>query len=125
MKRFLLSMTALAVMSLACGQQIVTPTPEPTPTASPQPAATLSPTAPPTASATEAEQTETATVRAALVNVRAEPGGEVVGQLTAGTDVRVIGCEGDWCEIEADEASGFVFIGCLSVDSGKGCIADE
>jgi hypothetical protein len=95
---------------------------------------TFTPTAPPpnltpspaparaTPSAT-AEAVQTATVRAALVNLRATPDGEVIGQLQAGTDVRIIECGADWCEIEADGMTGFVFIGCLSLADGRGCVA--
>lgn len=114
----------LALTALACGQQIGTPTPAPTPTRPaasatiPVPAATGTPSAVATV-----EEAERATVRAAMVNVRSEPNGEVVGQLIAGTDVRVIGCDADWCEVEADDISGFVFVGCLSIADGKGCIA--
>jgi uncharacterized protein YraI len=102
-------MSAIAIPTL-------TPTvPPPTSTPSPAPARV-------TPSAT-AEDVQTATVRAALVNLRATPDGEVIGQLQAGTDVRIIECGADWCEIEADGMTGFVFIGCLSLADGRGCVA--
>ena len=115
----ILAILAAILANMACvmsAMQVPAPTPTApatTPTA-PAPAPTASPSAVPT----EAEA-DTATVRAALVNVRAEPNGEVVGQLIAGTDVRVIGCDADWCEVETDDLTGFVFVGCLSISDRR------
>jgi hypothetical protein len=120
----ILAILALILASLACGQQIVTPAPtaQPSPLS---PSATPAPTVTPTATPHEEheEDVQTATVRAALVNVRTEPEGEVVGQLEAGTDVRVIECADGWCEVEADELTGWIFQGCLSIADGQGCEA--
>jgi uncharacterized protein YraI len=117
MRKFLV----LAVIVLCgCNPYVATLTPTltaPVPTVTPSPApARVTPSA-------TAEDVQTATVRAALVNVRATPDGEVIGQLQAGTDVRIIECGADWCEIEADGMIGFVFIGCLSLADGRGCVA--
>lgn len=132
MKRFLLSMTALVVMSLACGQY-VTPTPlTPTP-----PAATLTPSLAPSATVAataRAVATEIAknfvVVRQAVVNVREAPCdakgdncGVVVGSVTAGQSVELVGkCNKDgWCQIV--DPAGYVFQGCLSIADGQGCEA--
>lgn len=137
MKRVFLTLLTLVLASLACGQY-VTPTPEAAATVSyPAPQQvppSPTPTVPATAAATEAGA-EVATVRAATLNVRQEPCdrngencGDVIGQVQAGTDVRVIACGTDpdepgynWCEIE--DPAGFVFIGCLSIAEGQGCSA--
>jgi uncharacterized protein YgiM (DUF1202 family) len=119
MKRVLLPLGILILASLSCNQAVVTVTPS----ATLAPSATLPATATAAPSATATDDGQTAQVRAALVNVRQSPGGEVVGQLQAGTDVRVIGCEADWCEIQADDLTGFVFVGCLSIATGQGCEA--
>ena len=73
----------------------------------PSPTATLSP--------------DMAQIVAPVVNVRAKPDGDVIGTLKAGDAVTVLSCDGNWCEI-ADPA-GYVFKGCLSVESGLGCEA--
>jgi SH3-like domain-containing protein len=62
-------------------------------------------------------------VRVAFVNVRAEPNGEVVGQIENGTSVLVIECIDDWCQIEADKFDGYVFRGCLTGNEDLGCTA--
>jgi uncharacterized protein YraI len=122
--RLRIAFVVLALSVLACGQYVGTPTPAVTPEPQEAPP-TVTPSPAParvTPSATT-EDVQTATVRAALVNVRATPDGEVIGQLQAGTDVRIIECGADWCEIEADGMTGFVFIGCLSLADGRGCVA--
>jgi uncharacterized protein YgiM (DUF1202 family) len=124
-RRFSLALGMLVITSLACGQ-FVTPTPavSDTPTPPPSPSATAAPSATPTATRTLADvQTTSATVRAALVNVRAEPGGEVIGQVEAGTDVLVIGTDdsGDWVQIA--EPAGWLWGGCLE-GSTRGCEAE-
>jgi uncharacterized protein YgiM (DUF1202 family) len=109
----------LVLSSLACTQAVVTPTP-PAPTTlppSPTPAATVTPQA----TGTALVDVQTAIVRAALVNVRANPGGEVVGQIEAGQEVEIVGTDGDWVQI-ADPA-GWVWAGCLSGINEKGCTA--
>jgi hypothetical protein len=117
--RFSLILVVMTVMTIACAIQVPS-------TAAPTP--TVTPTAAPTSSPTDEVSRQSATVRAALVNVRAEPEGEVVGQLEAGTDVRVIECGDDpdepdyqWCQIV--EPAGWVFQGCLSIADGQGCEA--
>jgi hypothetical protein len=114
----ILVILALILASLACGQQIVMPTPQATPTPPPSASPSPVPTLTATPRATEAAA-DTAVVRAAMVNVRQSPGGDVIGQLIAGTDVLVIGCVDDWCEVETDDLTGFVFIGCLSISDRR------
>lgn len=111
----ILAILALILASPACVMSAAQIVPTPTRTAFPTP----TPTPRPQATGTEVVR-QIAVVRAALVNVRAEPGGEVIGQLVAGTDVRIIGCADGWCEIEP---GGYVFQGCLSINDGLGCEA--
>jgi uncharacterized protein YgiM (DUF1202 family) len=108
----------LALAQLACIMSAMqVPTATPTPTATPVPTATITPFP-------AAEDGQTAVVRAALVNVRQSPDGEVVGQVEAGQSVTVLGYsdDGEWAQIEAAEISGWIFAGCLQ-GSSKGCIA--
>ena len=129
--KVLTTVLALLLSTLACGQYI-TPTPDNSPTTAvttPAPA-TLAPSATPTqpAPSRTAEAGEVATVKAALVNVRAEPAGEVVRQLEAGQAVTVLDIvtleNGEqWAQIETEGAAGYVFLGCLSIGEGKGCVA--
>jgi uncharacterized protein YgiM (DUF1202 family) len=117
--KVLLSAVVILLSSIACsiqkgGPVATTPvtTPVTTPTTVP---ATASPA--PTIAATEADD-QTAVVRAAVVNVRAKPGGEVVGQVEAGQEVTVLETDGDWVRIEG----GWIWGGCL-VGSTRGCEA--
>jgi uncharacterized protein YgiM (DUF1202 family) len=115
--RTILAVCVLILSSLACGQYVGTPTPAPTTLPpSPTPAATVTPQATGTA-----EDVQTAIVRAALVNVRTSPGGEVVGQIEAGQEVEIVGTDGDWVQIADPE--GWVWAGCLSGINEKGCTA--
>jgi uncharacterized protein YgiM (DUF1202 family) len=118
--RVLLVITVLAFAQLAClmsAMQVPTTTPTPSPTATPVPTATVTPFP-------AAEDGQTAVVRAALVNVRSSPDGEVVGQVEAGQSVTVLGYsdDGEWAQIEAAEIGGWIFSGCLQ-GSEKGCVA--
>ena len=119
-----LAIAVLALSALACGQYVptVTPTPSPVPptaaaTATPEPTRTPEPTA-----TAEAELVQTtATVRQAVVNIRSEPGGAVIGYLEAGDEVTVLEIDGDWVRV----AEGWIWAGCLDgVDSQKGCEAE-
>jgi hypothetical protein len=129
MIRVLFALAVLSLASLACGGQFVatvTPTSQPpqvvtqvTPVSTPTntPASALPPSPVPTAA-------DVATVVQATVNLRAEPDGAVIGSLAAGDSVTVIRCDADWCEIETEQMSGFIFAGCLSgYGEGKGCEA--
>jgi hypothetical protein len=105
----ILAILALILASLACGQQIVTPTPTVSPppafpTPSPAPTVTERPRA------TEAA-VNTVTIRA-VVWIRSEPDGVRIGSLETGQSVELIGCDGDWCEVRTDVLSGYVFRGC-------------
>jgi hypothetical protein len=122
MKR--LAFLLLVIPMLACGQYI-TPTPTATevpntptiPTPTPFPTSTPEPVD--VGNATQ----EAVTVLQAVVNVRSEPGGAVVGSLAAGDPVTVTGCADNWCEI-SQPISGFVWMGCLSnKPDGLGCEA--
>jgi hypothetical protein len=107
MNRVLLSMTALLVMSLACQQAVIVPTPSPSSTA---PSSTA--TAKPTQTSVPAQDVQTATIQA-TVYVRAEPDASSpeIGSLTTGEVVEIVTCAGDWCQIEPE---GYVWRGCLS-----------
>ena len=60
---------------------------------------------------------------AGSVNVRSEPGGEVVGQIFSDQSVTVLACVDGWCQIVADELTGFVYEGCLSIETERRCEA--
>jgi hypothetical protein len=120
-RKVLTTVLVLVLSSLACMEQVVTPTPtvspvEPTP--SPLPA---TPTRRAVPSATAEADVQTAVVRAALVNVRAMPDGEVIGQIEAGQEVEIVECQDNWCLLV--EPAGYVFQGCLSIADGQGCTA--
>jgi hypothetical protein len=120
--KILTTVLVLVLSSLACMEQVATPTPaamEPSPTPSPVPA-TATRRAAPSATA-EAQDVQTAVVRAALVNVRAMPDGEVIGQIEAGQEVEIVECQDNWCLLI--EPAGYVFQGCLSIADGQGCEA--
>jgi uncharacterized protein YgiM (DUF1202 family) len=123
--RIYLVFLVLALSSLACMEQVatVTPTtqavinvttavtPMADPTQTPSPTPTAAPVTP-----------QAVIVSRAVVNVRQEPGGAVVGTLEEGDTVTVLGCTDDWCKIE--RPSGWVFRGCLEgLSDGRGCEA--
>jgi hypothetical protein len=117
--KILTTVLVLVLSSLACMEQVATPTPavsaaEPAPTPSPVPASATRRAAPsPTAEA----DVQTAVVRAAFVNVRAMPDGEVIGQIEAGQEVEIVECQDNWCLLV--EPAGYVFQGCLSEVAGE------
>jgi len=91
----------------------------PAPTASPAPTSTSVPTV------TATEASNVATVRVPFVNVRSTPGGTVVRQIEAGTEVTVLEIVtddqgGEWVRIGEGE---YIFKGCLSIADGRGCEA--
>jgi hypothetical protein len=123
-KPILAAILTLILSSLACMEQVappsvsgmftaVAPTPSPLP-------ATPTRRAAPSATATS-EDVQTAVVRAAFVNVRAMPDGEVIGQIEAGQEVEIVECQDNWCLLV--EPAGYVFQGCLSIAEGQGCVA--
>jgi hypothetical protein len=115
------ALIVLTLAALACGEFVGTPTPTPPAPATSPPSPTAAATVTPQATGTASADVQTAIVRAALVNVRANPGGEVVGQIEAGQEVEIVGCVDGWCEIA--EPAGYVFQGCLSIADGLGCEA--
>lgn len=123
MTRVRLAFLLLALASWACMEQIPTATP------TPPPPGTHTPTAPPpalrvTPSIQPTDAAQIAEVVVPVVNVRQSPGGEVVGQLAQGETVTILLCDGEWCKIEYDQTTGYIFAGCLSVNpNGLGCSA--
>jgi hypothetical protein len=105
------ALIALALASLACMEQIATPTQVPTPSPS-SPTPTPAPTATERPRTTE-EAVNTVTIRA-VVWIRSEPDGVRIGSLETGQSVELISCDGDWCEVRTDILSGYVFRGCTS-----------
>ena len=122
MKPILAAILALILAGLACNVYIapdvpVSPTPDtgsdtgtPTKTAKPILAATKTPAS-----------IETAEVVRAVVNVRQEPGGAVIGYVEAGQTVTILYCGTDnskddynWCEIELSEQTFWIWRGCLT-----------
>lgn len=115
--KLLLSAVVILLSSLACTQVVTVPTPTLAPTVQPAATATRVP-------APATEEPQTAKIVAPTVNVRRSPGGDVVRQIYAGQAVYIVGCVDGWCQIKADDFSGFVWQGCLSVNpSGLGCEA--
>jgi uncharacterized protein YgiM (DUF1202 family) len=113
----ILAILAAILASLACTQVVQIPTP----TVPPLPSATSTAKPPtPTASPTAAD---VATVVQATVNLRAEPDGAVIGSLAAGDSVTVLECADSWCEVEYLEQIGYIWQGCLSIESGLKCEA--
>jgi hypothetical protein len=113
MKHFYLVVACLVAVQLACAVPVGAP-----PTPSPVPATATRRAAP---SATAEADVQTAVVRAALVNVRAMPDGEVIGQIEAGQEVEIVECQANWCLLV--EPAGYVFQGCLSIADELGCTA--
>lgn len=120
-QKTILAILALILASMACGTY-VTVTPDPTailPTVTLSPTlAELLPTA--TARVIPTEQ-QAATIVQPFVNVRSAPDGDVIGFLRAGDMVSVLSCSELWCEIETP--AGYVWKGCLTIESELGCSA--
>jgi uncharacterized protein YgiM (DUF1202 family) len=122
MKVPILAILAAILASLACTQVVSPPSVSGMFTAAAAtPAPSATPTPEPTQTSVPAAVSQTAIVRAAFVNVRAEPNGEVVGQIEAGTNVQIVECRDDWCQIV--EPAGWVFQGCLSIAGDLRCEA--
>lgn len=64
----------------------------------------------------------TAVVSRPVVNVRETSNGKVIGFLRAGESVEIVECKNNWCQISSPIA-GFVFLGCLDIESDLGCTA--
>ena len=122
MKQLSLFLFFLTLMSLACTQVVVTPTPtaQPSPTL---PALTIAPleTAQPTATAEQ-----TAVVLQPRVYIHVTAGGAVLkDKYLVAVDTVTLGERvGDWQRITSP-VDGWVFVGCLDLDSGKRCEAAE
>lgn len=120
-KRPVLAVLALSFSVLACTVQLLKPVPTvtagpPTEAAQPTDTPTRRPIVP-----TEAGVKFTAEVLQAVVNVHAEPGGPVTSWIRGGDRVTVLGCAGDWCQIE--NPAGYVWRGCISGNEDIGCQA--
>lgn len=114
MNRMTVVITILVLSALACSQQISPPIPT-TPTTTPVLTVETSTTVPTTADVWTVE------VRLPTVNVRAEPNSKIViGALRAGDEVALVRCVNDWCELVQ---GGYVYRGCLTINSGLGCTA--
>jgi len=97
--------TSLPVRSTQTGRQVEAGPPLPTLTASPAPEATA----------------WSATVRQPTVRVRQSPDGPETGDyLVAGQAVTILGCIDNWCYISSPYV-GYVWAGCLTVESGLKC----
>lgn len=116
MKQVTLAALVILGVTLACTQAVVTPPVTPSP--SPVPAVTRTPEATPAA-----RTGATATVLRAVVNLRDNPGGVVIGNLEAGDTVTVLECLGDWCKVKSLEQMGYIWRGCLSGNPDVGCEA--
>ncbi len=58
---------------------------------------------------------DSATVTADTLNVRQSPNSTVIGQLTYGQNVTVIGYEDGWCKIQYDDKTGYIFGNYVSI----------
>lgn len=112
--RLLLSVVVILLSSLACTQagEVSTATPASTATATPPP--TRHPTLTPASITTD---TTTATIKATVyARAAADSNSAEVGSLETGQAVVIVGCSGEWCEIEPqaewDVEHAFVFRGC-------------
>ena len=96
--------------------------------ATPEPEATLAPeaSAEPTPAAEEIEAVVTTENENGSVNIRAAASSdsEIVGKLTSGMSVTVLGTEGDWTRIRADGIVGYVFSKYLKVSAPEEQAAD-
>ena len=115
MKRVLLTLLTLVMLQMACVSSslgVATPTAKPSPTKAL--GVTKTPTVTPNARIT--------TITRPLVNVRKSPNGLVVDTLRTGTEVEIVECSGNWCQIV--DPPGYVYRGCLSDNPAKlGCSA--
>jgi hypothetical protein len=127
MRSYAAFLLALVLASLACGQYVPTVTPIPTVTPTARPSLTPASTQPPTQRATA--EPIMAIVKAAVINVRAEPDGEVIAILNAGNTVKLLdNCSADnWCKVQFGSAgvtvTGYIWKGCLRLKSELGCSA--
>ena len=60
---------------------------------------------------------DTGVVTAGVLNVRQAPQAQVIGQLTYGQNVTVIGYENGWCRIQYGDSYGYIFGNYVSVTS--------
>jgi hypothetical protein len=122
-RRALISWVVLLLSVLACSVPVPTTVPAWTDT----PTAVLSAMlTTPIAAMTTAPTLlvpQTAVIIRPVVRVHASPDSDVItGYLSAGDEVTILACEGDWCQIRTP--AGFVFRGCLSDNpAGLGCRA--
>ncbi len=89
----------------------ITPMPTDAPTDAPTATPTAAPTATPTAEPTEnTDQGETYWVTGSTVNFRRSPSvnGEIISQLSKGTEITKLGGEGDWLYISYGETRGYI-----------------
>ena len=108
MKRLYLISLCLVAVSLACSVQVSTPIPTAEPTATRLIAMTAT-----RLPVTATRHVWTANVRLPTVNIRTEPNGNSTDDyLTAGQEVSILQCVGNWCEIV--KPHGWVYRGCLS-----------
>jgi SH3-like domain-containing protein len=123
MNRIAIASIFLLVISLACVSPAWVPTVTPTPKAIPSVTKTAV-----METVMETPEPLTAIVKAAAINVRAKPNGEVIAILNAGNTVKLLDkCPLDWCKVQfvsaGETVSGFIFKGCLRLKSELGCTA--
>lgn len=122
MSRLAIASIFLLAVTLACAMPVSTVTPAQT--AAPVETNTKSPVVlQSTGAPTATSESQMAIVKAAAINVRQKPDGEVIAILNAGNTVRVVKCLGNWCQIEKP-FDGWVWRGCLrELAKGLGCQA--
>lgn len=67
---------------------------------------------------------DTGVITADTLNVRVAPNSAVIGQLTYGQDVTVIGYEGGWCKIQYEDKTGYIFGNYVSITPAEAVAAE-
>jgi len=111
------AVAVLVLSSMACSLQVGAAVPTTVPTT-----VVMTPKVVTTVSTTPFTTVWTALVKLPVVNVREKPSGKVVGTVSVGDSVTIASCSGDWCQI-VKPIKGYIFKGCLSVESDLGCQA--
>ncbi len=68
---------------------------------------------------------DTGVITADSLNVRQSPNSTVIGKLTYGQNVTVIGCENGWCQIQYGDKIGYIFGNYVNVTPEEAAIAEK
>ncbi len=67
---------------------------------------------------------DTGTITASTLNVRETPNSTVIGQLSYGQNVTVIGYENGWCQIQYDNKTGYIYGDYVSISPQEAAQAE-